>query len=133
MDISLILLTTFIALVGLQLCVPDGEGEKMADKFPHFWCENPWLRMGYGLMQLIGVVFVLGMALFLTFTENWWYILVYLCGVIVAKFVALLIQVPIGLLCGNMIEQHMYGGLRIKRLVGTILIVSSLVMCLISL
>ena len=47
--VATILFTTFISLVGLQLCVPDGETEKMADKYPSWWCSNPFLRIIYGL------------------------------------------------------------------------------------
>jgi len=129
MDITTILWTTFISLVGLQLCLPDGEAEKMADQTPMFWCPNPFLRMIYGLFQLAGVIFVGGFALYLTFTEHWWYILVYIAGVYVAKLFALLTQIPIALIFSKLIDRTMYGGLSTKRLFGTLMIAMGIVLC----
>ena len=130
MEIITILWTTFISLVGLQLCVPDGDVEKMADQNPSFWCGNPLLRIIYGLFQLLGVVFVLGFALYLTFAEYWWYILVYLGGVIIAKLVAFLLQIPIALMFSTQIQGNMYGGLIYKRLIGTVLIILGMILLL---
>ncbi|MCM1293358.1 MAG: hypothetical protein NC111_05895 [Bacteroides sp.] len=130
MDISTILWTTFISLVGLQFCLPDGDGEKMADQTPMFWCPNPFFRIIYGLFQLVGVIFVIGFALYLTFTEHWWYILIYLAGVLLAKFAALLMQIPIALIFSKQIERAMYGGLIAKRICGTLMIALGIVLCL---
>lgn len=118
-----ILWTTFISLVGLQLCVPDGDVEKMADQNPMFWCSNPLLRILYGFLQLLGVIFVLGFALYLTFSEHWWYILAYLGGVILSKISAYILQIPIALIFSKQIEKDMYGGLKFKRLTGSLLII----------
>lgn len=131
MDITTILWTTFISLVGLQLCLPDGEVEKMADQTPVFWCSNPFLRMIYGLFQLAGVICVIGFALYLTFTEHWLYILVYIAGVLLAKFAALLMQIPIALMFSKQIGRAMYGGLSTKRLFGTLMIALGIVLCFI--
>lgn len=130
METTTILWTTFISLVGLQLCVPDGDTEKMADHNPNFWCGNPLLRIIYGLFQLLGVVFVIGFALYLIFAEHWWYILVYLGGVIIAKLVTFLLQIPIALMFSKQIQGHMYGGLISKRLIGTVLIILGLILLL---
>lgn len=130
METTTILWTTFISLVGLQLCVPDGDTEKMADHNPSFWCGNPLLRIIYGLFQLLGVVFVIGFALYLTFAEHWWYILVYLGGVIMAKLFAFILQIPIALIFSKQIQGHMYGGLIYKRLTGTVLIILGLILLL---
>lgn len=129
MDITTILWTSLVSLVGLQLCLPDGEVEKMADQTPVFWCPNPFLRMIYGLFQLAGVIFVGGFALYLTFTEHWWYILIYIAGVLVAKLGALLAQIPIALIFSKLIERSMYGGLSIRRLFGTLMIALGIVLC----
>lgn len=130
METTTILWTTFISLVGLQLCVPDGDTEKMADHNPNFWCGNPLLRIIYGLFQLLGVVFVIGFALYLIFAEHWWYILVYMGGVIIAKLVTFLLQIPIALMFSKQIQGHMYGGLISKRLIGTVLIILGLILLL---
>ena len=129
MDVTTVLWTTFISLVGLQLCLPDGDGEKMADQTAMFWCPNPFLRIVYGLFQLVGVIFVIGFALYLTFTEHWWYILIYLTGVLLAKLVALLMQIPIVLIFSKQIERAMYGGLIAKRFFGTLIIILGIVLC----
>ena len=126
MDITTILYTTFISLVGLQICVPDGDDEKMADKTPDFWCPNPFLRIIYGLLQLLGVLFVLGLALYLTFSTHWWYILVYIGGMILGKIVAFILQIPMALLFSKQIEGTMYGGLIAKRIFGSLLIVTGI-------
>lgn len=130
MDITTILWTTFISLVGLQLCVPDGDIEKMADQNPSFWCGNPLLRIIYGLFQFLGVVYVIGFALYLTFADHWWYILVYLGGVILAKLVSFLLQIPIAMMLSKQIQGQMYGGLIYKRLIGTLLIVLGMILLL---
>lgn len=130
MEITTILWTTFISLVGLQLCVPDGDTEKMADHYPSFWCGNPLLRIIYGLFQLLGAVFVIGFALYLTFAEHWWYIIVYFGGAIIAKLVAFLLQIPIALIFSKQIQVHMYGGLIYKRVIGTVLIILGLILLL---
>lgn len=133
MDVTTILYTTFISLVGLQLCVPDGDGEKMADKTPMYWCPNPFMRIIYGALQLLGVIFVLVFALYLTFTEDWWYILVYLGGVILSKILSFILQISIALIFSKQIERLMYGGLIYKRLFGTLLIALGIVLMVINL
>lgn len=124
MDVTTILVSTAVSFVGLQLCTPDGEVEKMADSLlPNFWCANPFLRLLYGLFQLLGVIFVLGFAIYLTFTEHWWYFLIYLGGAILAKIVSFLLQIPIALIFSKQIEKDMYGGMKFKRLIGSLLII----------
>lgn len=130
MGIATILWTTFISLVGLQLCLPDGDLEKLADQNPRFWCPNPLLRIIYGLFQLIGVVFVLGFVVYLTFTAHWWYSLVYLGGLIIAKLVSIILQIPIAFIFSKQIERIMYGGLIYKRIIGTILIILGMIILL---
>lgn len=46
----------------------------------------------YGLSNILGVIFVLGMVGYLTFTEHWWYLGVYVGGLILAKLIALLLR-----------------------------------------
>lgn len=124
-----ILWTTFITLVGLQLCLPNGDGEKMAERYPKFWCPNPCLRIFYGLFQLIGVFFVLGFVLYLTFKVHWWYFLIYIGGLILARLIALLMQIPIAAIFSKQIRYSMFGSLVIRRIVGTIMIVAGIILC----
>lgn len=133
METTTILCTTFISLVGLQLCVTDGDVEKLADQNPSFWCPNSFLRVAFGLFQLLGAAFVLGFALYLSFTEHWWYILVYLVGVIIAKLFAFLLQIPIALMFSKQIQGHMYGSLIYKRLIGTVLILLGMILLIVNL
>lgn len=131
MEVTTILWTTFLSLVGLRLCSPDGDIEKMADKIPYLWCPKPFWRIIYGLFQIIGIVFVLGFALYLTFTHNWWYILVYIGGVLLANVTSILLQVPVALIFLNKAQSNMYGNLVIKRLIGTIMIICGIIICFI--
>lgn len=131
MEISIVLLTCFIALVGLKMCdIEKGTVEDFADK-PGFcpWCPSPILKILYGLMQLIGVVFVLGLMLYLTFTEHWWYILVYIGGLVAAiilSFILRILLIPIV----KMFSYDMFRELQVRRFVGTILIIIGLVLFL---
>lgn len=73
---------------------------------------------------------MLGFALYLTFAEHWWYVLVYLGGVIIAKLFAFILQIPIALIFSKQIQGHMYGGLIYNRLIGTVLIILGLILLL---
>jgi len=93
MDVSLVLWTSFLALVGLQLCVPENPNGRFEAEFnERWWTHNPLLRIFYGLSNILGVLFVLGLVGYLTFTEHWWYIGVYVGGLILAKLIAFLLR-----------------------------------------
>jgi len=134
MNTSVVLLTCFIALVGLKMCdVEKGTSEAIAD-MPGLcpWCSNPILKMLYGIMQLVGCIFVLGLMLYLTFTEHWWYILVYIVGLIAAiilSFVLRLLLMPIV----EMFSYDMFRELQVRRFVGTLLIITGVFSFLITL
>lgn len=127
MDVTTLLWTSFVSLVGLQLCVPDGSVEKMADTtdiMAFQWCPNPYLRIAYGLCQLLGCCFVLFAGIALTITEHWWYILVYLVGIIIAKIVSMLLIVPLVFLkIDRWFNDFMFSSLQAKRLIGSIIII----------
>lgn len=75
MEVSLILWTSFLSLVGLQLCIPENPNGRFEAEFNERWCtHSPLLRMFYGLSNILGALFVLGMVGYLTFTEHWWYL-----------------------------------------------------------
>ena len=111
MDISFLLISSAISLVGLHMCLPSSEVEKMTERY---WAQSRLLRVIYGLFQLVGVVFVLVVMGYLTFKVHWWYILVYIGGVFAAKFIALLLQ-------------FFFHSLFSRRIAGTILIIISIV------
>ena len=93
MEVSTILISSFIVLIGLQLCVPETPNGKFeADLIEKYWTQNPMLRIVYGFLNIIGVVFVLGFLIYLTFTEHWWYIGVYIGGLILAKGLAFIFK-----------------------------------------
>lgn len=97
MEVSTILISTFIVLVGLQLCVPETskgkEGEFEKGVIEKFWTQNPLLRIVYGLCNIFGVVFVLGFVGYLVFTEHWWYIGIYILGLTLARIVAFILRI----------------------------------------
>ena len=133
MEISVVLILSFIVLVGLQISVPDGDVEKMADS-PGLgcpWCPSPILKIFYGIIQLIGVAFIIIIVLYLTFTEKWWYFLIYLAGLPLSKIVSLLLQIFLVPVYKKYEFRVMYGGLRVKRLVGTLLIICGVLSCVI--
>lgn len=134
METSVILLTCFIALVGLKMCdVDNGTVEDFADKPGVFsWCRSPILKMLYGIMQLIGCVFVLGLMLYLTFTEHWWYIFVYIGGLIVAMFLSFILRILL-IPIVKMFSYDMFRELQVRRFVGTILIVIGVLSLLVNL
>lgn len=108
MDSEILLLSSFISLVGLQFCVPKNEFEKLGEAM---WTNNPLIKIFYGLNQLLGVVFVLGCVGYLTFTQKWWFfLLAYFVGLAVSSFLASLIQ-------------HFIDSLFIRRILGTIIII----------
>ena len=133
METSVILLLSFITLVGLQLCVPDGDIEKMADNASLGcpWCPSPILKMLYGIIQLIGVAFIIIMVLYMTFAKDWWYFLVYIGGVILSKIGAIIFHIPLIPLFKKYSMGVMYGGLRVKRFVGCLLVLCCIIMCFI--
>ena len=93
MEVSAILISTFIVLIGLQLCIPETPNGKFeSDVIEKFWTKSPMLRIVYGFFNIIGVLFVLGFLIYLTFSEHWWYIGVYIGGLILAKIVAFILR-----------------------------------------
>lgn len=127
MDVTTLLWTSFVSLVGLQLCVPDGSVEKMADTtdiMSFQWCPNPFIRFAYGLCQLLGCCFVLFAGIALTITEHWWYVLVYLVGIIIAKIATIFVLMPLSLVdIEHWFNDPFFGSLQAKRLVGSIIII----------
>lgn len=120
MDISIVLTTAFIALIGEVLCqIEKGTVEEIAD-MPGLcpWCESPTLKMLYGMLQIAGVIFVLGITAYLTFTEDWWYILVYLGGRIAASIIVYIIKLLL-LPVYKMYSHHMLIHVKINRCIGS--------------
>ena len=124
------LLTIFVVLVGLSLCRPE-ESEKLADSIDILrWCHSSLIKILYGLIQLIGVVFVIGFVIYLI-CVHWWYILVVVGASLLAgigHIVSLLIFLPI-ILIWKHFDWGMYWELRARRLIGTLMIIAGVVLC----
>lgn len=106
MDPIILLISTSISLIGLQICLPKDDWEKLDDAS---WTKSPMLKIFYGLIQLIGVVFVLGGFGYLTFFEHWWYFLIYIGAFAVARLIAIVFM--------NFIDSFFA-----RRIIGTILV-----------
>lgn len=93
MDTTVLMICSFISLVGLHLCyqnTPNGKWE--ADLIEKRWTNNLYLRLFYAICCIVGCFFVLGTVGYLTFAVKWWYVLVYFGGFILAKFIAFLLR-----------------------------------------
>ena len=129
MDITVLLWTSFISLIGLNFCEPE-EADKRLLSIPVPWCRNPFMRFLYGVIQLLGLLFVWGTAIYLTFTVHWWYILIYLAGGLIAKLISLILIIPLA--ATNMDEWFsdvMFGELKARRLVGSVIVVVGILLC----
>ena len=128
MDITIVLITSFVVLIGLQICVPENPNGRFEDQFNEkFWTQNPWVRIFYGLSNIVGSFFVLGMVGYLTFSKHWWYFLVYLGALILAKLIALIFK--------SIIEAYSDSFSRIKnqRIFGSLVVVITIIIFLICL
>lgn len=130
MNLQLILWTAFTALVGLMLCVPENSnGKPEMEMFEQFWTQNPWVRIFYGLANILGVIFVLGMVGYLTFTQHWWYIAVFIGGIIVAKIVAFILELALYPIANNVgSPSPTIAMVQVKRITGSIIIYASIIL-----
>jgi hypothetical protein len=134
MEISIILLLSFVVLVGLEISVPDGDIEKSGDD-PSWgcpWTSSPALKYFYIWSGIIGWLFVIIMAVWLSIAENWWYFLVYVAGLPLSKIAALILQIPLALVNPYFAKDptDLFKKLRVKRIVGTLLILCSIIACI---
>ena len=133
MDISLILWTSSLALVGLQLCEPENHNGRFGAKFNEkYWTQNPLLRIFYGLSNILGVIFVLGMVGYLTFTEHWWYLGVYVGGLILAKLIAFFLRLLLYPLYRLSNEFFTFAEIKVQRIVGSLMILVGIVLLVMS-
>lgn len=122
MEVSTILIASFIALVGLQLCVPETpNGRFEANVIERFWTQSPLLRIIYGLVNIIGVIFVLGWLIYLVFKEHWWYVGVYLSGLVLAKVIAFILRIIL-IPCYKKVSS-IHAEVVVQRVIGIIIII----------
>jgi|GEM_PF-2847457 len=133
MDVSLILWTSSLALVGLQLCEPENHNGRFGAKFNEkYWTHNPLLRIFYDLSNILGVIFVLGMVGYLTFTEHWWYLGVYVGGLILAKFIAFLLRLLLYPLYRLSNDFSTFAAIKVQRIVGSLMVLVGIVLLVMS-
>ena len=134
MDVSFVLLFSFTALIGLEISVPDGDLEKMGDDpmLGLSWTSSKNLKCFYILGGIIGWIFVITMAIWLSVAENWWYFLVYIACLPLSKIAAIIIQIPLAFLTSSVAKDptDLFYNLRVKRIVGTLLIMCSVIACI---
>lgn len=130
MDTSLVLLTSFVALLGLQMCVaenPNGRFEAQMNE--QYWTQNPLLRIFYGLSNIAGAIFVLGMIGYLTISEHWWYLIVYLVAVPVAKLLAFICKLVIIFLWKKSDDNlETFSRIKKHRIIGSLIIIAAIVL-----
>ena len=102
---SILLITSAVSLTGLQLCVPifrsnDDWGQKCERNYIELgWTHSLILRVFHRLSNIIGAIFVLGAAGYLTFTDAWWWLLIYVVGLGVANGVAYIFRILLIPIC----------------------------------
>jgi len=124
MDVSLVLLTSFVTLLGLQMCVaenPNGRFEAQMNE--RYWTQNPLLRVFYGLSNIAGAIFVLGMVGYLTIAEHWWYLIVYLVALPVAKLLAFICKLVVMFLWKKSDDIETFSRIKKHRIVGSLIII----------
>ena len=130
MDTSLVLLTSFVALLGLQMCVaenPNGRFEAQMNE--QYWTQNPLLRIFYGLSNIAGAIFVLGMIGYLTISEHWWYLIVYLVAMPVAKLLAFICKLVIIFLWKKSDDNlETFSRIKKHRIIGSLIIITAIVL-----
>ena len=130
MEVTTILICTFIVLVGLQLCLIDTPTGKFEGSVTEsYWTDSPWLKIIYGICNLLGVFFVLGFMGYLAFKEHWWYIGVYLAGLILARLVAFVLSLLLRPL--YMMVNDLYGNVFVQRVAGIIIIIAGMLLFLV--
>lgn len=128
MDTSLVLFVSFVALLGLQMCVtenPNGRFEAQLNE--KYWTQNPLLRIFYGLSNIAGVIFVLGMVGYLTISEHWWYLVVYIVALPVAKLLAFICKLGIIFLWKKSDNIETLSRIKKHRIVGSLVIIAAIV------
>ena len=124
MNTSLVLITSFMALLGLQMCVvgnPKGSFEAQVNE--RFWTLNPLLRIFYGLSNIVGVIFVLGMVGYLTILQHWWYLGVYFIAVHLAKYLAFACNTGVIAIWKKSDDIEAFCRVKKQRIVGSLIVI----------
>ncbi len=128
---EVLLLTSFVALLGLKICVPENPNEEFeAQMNERFWTNNPFLRIFYGLTNIVGVIFVLASVAYLTFVEHWWYFIVYIIALLIAKILALFCVCIISSIGKNNMG---FSCIKKQRIVGCLIIIGAIIFFIINL
>lgn len=83
--------------------------------------------MFYGLSNIAGVIFVLGMVGYLTISEHWWYLLVYLVALPVAKLLAFICKLGVIRLWKKSDNIETLSRIKKHRIVGSLVIIVAII------
>lgn len=129
MDVSLVLLTSFVALLGLQMCVSENpNGRFEAQEKELYWTKNPLLRVFYGWSNITGTIFVLGIVGYLTISEHWWYLIVYLVTLPVTKLLAFICKLVVISLWKKSDDIETFCRIKKHRIVGSLMIIVAIIL-----
>lgn len=106
------------------MCVaenPNGRFEAQMNE--RYWTQNPLLRVFYGLSNIAGAIFVLGMVGYLTIAEHWWYLIVYLVALPVAKLLAFICKLVVMFLWKKSDDIETFSRIKKHRIVGSLIII----------
>lgn len=116
-DPIVLLISTSISLIGLQICLPKDDFEKLDEVT---WTTSPLLKIIYGIIQLVGVIYILGGFGYLTFFEHWWYFLIYFGAFAIARLM-------------TTISNAIIDSLFVRRIIGSIIILCGILILVITL
>ena len=117
--------------MGLQLCIPEcPNGRNEAELNERMWTRSLSLRFFYELSHLLGIVFVIDVVGYLTITAHWWYLLVYVGAVFVAKGIALILRIMLSPFYG-ILSNKFFAEIIVQRFVGSLIILLSITVFLV--
>ena len=91
---------------------------------------SPVILIKLSFKSTIRVIFVLGMVGYLTFTEHWWYLGVYVGGLILAKLIALLLRLLLYPLYRLTNDIPTFAEIKVQRIVGSLMVLVGIVLFL---
>ena len=136
METNSILLSIAIVLLGLKMFdLNKNNFEEFGADRPGecAWCNSPYLKIFYGLLQLVAVVYTLGMTIYLCFSESWWYMLAYVIAVPIAIILSKLIKMIVKPLSTFVPKHNKYPTVYVYRMFGIVFVLIGFSICLLTL
>ncbi len=130
MEESVILVSSFVVLVGLCLIFPNRSFDTIElDLIESKWNQSPLLlKIVYPLCCISGFVFVLVSLIYLMFREHWLFIGVYIVGTLIAALVAFILKL---FLAPSYNSHALYNGIIVQRVAVIILIITGMTLLLV--